>query len=195
MKLYFIRHGQTDWNTEGKIQGSTDTELNSTGIRQAEEMSRQVLESHIRISRIYTSRQKRALKSAQILSETLKVDYEIAEGLEEMNLGAWEGLTWDEVKAKFPVEYEEWYHNRRDTKPPKAESYQDMLNRVLASLHKIIHENEHDVAIVTHSAVIKCLQCLITDTPFQSMGRFKTENTDIAGIDSALLTQHFYSNQ
>ncbi len=190
MKLYFIRHGQTDWNIAGKIQGSTDTELNSTGIRQAEEMSRQVLESHIHISRIYTSRQKRALKTAQILSDTVKVDYEIAEGLEEMNLGAWEGLTWDEVKAKFPAEYEEWYHNRRDTRPPNAESYQDMLNRVLAALHNIIQKNEQDVAIVTHSAVIMCLQCLITDTPFHKMGSFKTENASFAEINSTMLVKY-----
>ena len=191
MKLYFVRHGQTDWNTEGKIQGSVDTELNSTGIMQAEEMSRKVLEDHIPISRIYTSRQKRALKTALILSETMKVDCEIADGLEEMNLGAWEGLTWDEVKAKFPAEYEAWYHNRRHARPPKAESYQDMLNRVLAALHKIVQENDRDVAIVTHSAVIMCLQCLINDTPFQKMGRFKAENTSIAEIDSTMLAQYF----
>ncbi len=193
MKLYFIRHGQTDWNTEGKIQGSVDTELNATGILQAEEMSRKVLEDQIPISKIYTSRQKRALKTAQILSEAAELDYEIADGLEEINLGAWEGLTWDEVRRSYSAEYEVWYHNRRDSRPPKAESYQEMLDRVLTALHRIIKENDRDVAIVTHSAVIMCLQCLITDTPLEKMGRFKTENTHIFEIDSSSLCPHFNS--
>jgi probable phosphoglycerate mutase len=187
MILHFIRHGQTDWNTEGKIQGSVDTELNNTGIIQAEELSRKVLELNLNISKIYTSRQKRALKTAQILSEITGEDYEPIDGIEEINLGEWEGLTWDEVKEKYPGEYNEWYINRRYTKPPKGESYQDMLERVLTALHKIIRENYEEVTIVTHSAVIMCLQCLITDTPFNKMGRFKTENTNITDIDSILI--------
>lgn len=191
MKLYFIRHGQTDWNIEGKIQGSTDTELNSTGIRQAKEMSRKVLEAQTPISKIYSSRQKRALQTAQILSDAIHVEYEITDGLEEVNLGAWEGLTWEEVSIRYPAEYEVWYHNRRYTKAPQGESYQDMLDHVLAALHRIIKENARDVAIVTHSAVIMCLQCLITDTPFEQLLKFTTGNTHIIEIDSSYLMPYF----
>lgn len=99
----------------------------------------------------------------------------------------WEGMSWDEVKVKYPAEYDEWYINRRYTKPPKGESYQDMLERALEAIHKIIDENQDDVAIVTHSAIIMCLQCYITDTPFSKMGKFKTDNTNIMDIDSTLM--------
>jgi probable phosphoglycerate mutase len=187
MKLFLIRHGQTDWNIEGKIQGSVDIELNETGIKQAEELSHKVLVAGYKFSKIYSSPQKRAFKTAEILSEATKVDYISITGLEEINLGEWEGLSWTEVKEKYPTEYEEWYINRRYTKPPKGEAYEDMLQRVLKSIYKIINENSEDVVIVTHSAVIMCIQCYMTNTPFNEMMKFKADNTSITEINSDLL--------
>jgi len=185
MKLFLIRHGQTDWNLKGKIQGSYDSDLNENGILQAEELSRKVLENKYKFSKIYSSKQKRAMKTAEILSEATKVDYIPIKGLEEINLGEWEGLSWVEVKEKFPSEYEEWYENRRYTKSPKGESYQEMLERVLEAISKIIEEEDcESVAIVTHSAVIMCLQCYITNTAFNDMTKFKADNTSITEIDS-----------
>lgn len=187
MKLLLIRHGQTDWNVEGKIQGSYNSELNDNGIRQAKELSEKIINGHYKFSKIYTSRQKRAIKTAQILSEAARIDYVPIEGLEEINLGLWEGLSWAEVKEKFPNEYEEWYVNRRYTQPPQGESYQQMLERVLTVIHKIIGENDKNIAIVTHSAVIMCIQCYLTDTPFEEMTKFKTDNTAIIELDSELI--------
>ena len=57
MILYFIRHGQTDWNVKGKIQGSCDIELNSAGIEQAEELSRKILDEKLLFLKIYSSPQ------------------------------------------------------------------------------------------------------------------------------------------
>jgi probable phosphoglycerate mutase len=187
MKLFLIRHGQTDWNLKGKIQGSCDIELNHTGIKQAEELSNKILEERYKFSKIYSSLQSRAVKTAEILSRSTNLDYIPIEGIEEMNLGEWEGLSWAEVKEKYPIEYENWYINRRYTKTPRGESYQDMLERVLATIHKIIKENFEDVVIVTHSAVIMSIQCHITNTPFDEMIKFITDNTSITEVDSDLL--------
>ncbi len=187
MKLYFIRHGQTDWNVKGKIQGSCDIELNSAGIEQAEELSRKILDEKLLFLKIYSSPQKRAIQTAEILSNATKVDYTIVEGLEEINLGDWEGLSWAEVKERYPTEYKEWYLNRRDTKPPRGETYQELLQRVLASLHRITLENLDPVLIVTHNAVIKSLQCFLTNSPFHEMKNFNTENCSMIEIDSDIL--------
>jgi len=61
-----------------------------------------------------------------------------------------------------------------------------MLERVLKVIHKIISENDEDTAIVTHSAVIMCIQCYLTDTPFEEMTKFKTDNTAIFELDSEM---------
>ncbi|CQR48234.1 Putative phosphoserine phosphatase 2 [Paraliobacillus sp. PM-2] len=187
MKLYFIRHGQTAWNLEGKIQGSKDVALNSKGIIQAEQLSEKIVESNYKISKIYSSQQKRAIKTAEILSESINTEYIVVNGLEEVNLGEWEGLTWEKAQEKYPLAFDEWFNNRRYTKPPQGESYQDMLNRVLITLQVIVNNNTEDVAIVKHSAVIMTLQCYITNTPFEDMTRFKTDNTSITEIDSELI--------
>lgn len=190
MKLIFIRHGQTDWNLQGKIQGSYDSELNDTGIKQAMELSEKLLNLDYKFSKIYTSPQKRALKTAEILSEYSNIDYFPIEDLKEINMGKWEGLSWEEVEMKYPTEYREWYLNRQYTKTPDGESYDDMLKRVLKAIKKIIAENNDDVVIVSHSAIIMGLQCYVTNTPFNDMLKFKTKNANITEIDSTLFTLH-----
>ena len=190
MKLIFIRHGQTDWNVQGKIQGSYDSELNDTGIKQAMNLSEKLLNLNYKFSKIYSSPQKRALKTAEILSKSSNVDYISVKDLQEMNMGKWEGLSWKEVEENYPNEYKEWYLNRRYTKTPDGESYQDMLERVLKAIHKIINENNEDVVIVSHSAVIMCLQCYVTNTPFNDMLKFKTKNANITEIDSNLFNSN-----
>ena len=189
MKLYFIRHGETDWNLLGKIQGSHDIPLNETGLRQAEELSRRLIEQGYRFTKIYTSQQQRAFKTAEILSQYVNMEVTPVKGLEEVNLGDWEGLSWSEVKLKFPEEYNAWYHNRRYARAPRGESYQDLLDRLLPAIHTILQTNSDHVAIVTHGAVVMSLQCYLTDTPFQEMKKFAPENTAVVEIDSGMFVQ------
>lgn len=118
MKLIFIRHGQTDWNLQGKIQGSYDSDLNDTGIKQAMKLSEVLLNLNYKFSKIYTSPQKRALQTAKILSEYSNIQYIPIDDLREINMGKWEGLSWQEVEEKYPSEYKEWYLNRQYTKTP-----------------------------------------------------------------------------
>lgn len=193
MKLLFIRHGQTDWNLEGRIQGSYDIALNATGIQQAKELSEKLHKETRHISKIYSSPQKRALQTAEVISSYTGVQYVVLEALQEINLGEWEGYSWHEVKEKYPTEYSEWFTKRRTTKPPKGESYHELVNRVLKSVHQIIKENDNDVVIVTHSAVIMCLQCYLTGTDYDKMTKFKTENTAIIEIDSLSFEPKPYS--
>ena len=184
MKIYLVRHGETDWNLKGKIQGSCDIELNETGIKQAAELSNKMLEKNYKFTKIYSSPQKRALQTAKILSESTDIECIVVDNLKEMDLGKWEGLSWTEAKEKYPLEYEEWFLKRRYTKTPGGESYEEMLERVLESLYKIIDENSDNVVVVSHRAVIMSLQCYITNTPFHKMTKFKTDNTSILEIDS-----------
>ena len=192
MKLYFIRHGQTDWNEAGKIQGSCDIELNYHGLKQAEDLGRKLTEDGYPITAIYSSKQKRALQTADIIGQSLDLKAKAIEGLQEVNLGHWEGLSWSQVKDYYPFEYEEWYHNRRYAKPHQGEAYQEVVERAMRSVLKITQENTGDVAIITHNAVIMCLQCYLTDTPFDQMINFKSGNTALSIIDSAIFQKKQY---
>ncbi|WP_052301794.1 phosphoglycerate mutase family protein [Butyrivibrio proteoclasticus] len=92
MKIYFARHGQTDWNILRKVQGTTDIPLNETGMLQANELCQYLQDNHISFAKIYTSYQIRARQTAQIIDWHFHTGFEVVNGLEEMNLGLFEAL-------------------------------------------------------------------------------------------------------
>ncbi len=188
MKIYFIRHGETDWNVENKIQGSNDIELNENGVSQAIALGEKIKALGYPIHKIYTSPQKRAKKTAKLLSKAIDVEYEITHGLEEMNLGRWEGFTWKEVKEEDSEIYNAWYPERNTKKTPDGESYEDVLSRSLAAVQSILKNESKDIAIVSHGAVIKCLLCHVNNVPFDQMDQFRTGNTSITIIEAAQLS-------
>lgn len=188
MKFYIVRHGETDWNLENKIQGQTDTDLNDNGRKQAEELADRVARELSGIKKIYSSRQKRALETAQIIGRRLSVSPIVYQGLEEINLGKWEGYTWRQVREEFKEEYQVWHQNRRYQVPPEGESYQQLLDRLLPALDDIVRKEGQDVLIVTHSAVIMTLMSYVYDTPFEDMARlYKTGNASIVELDAEFL--------
>lgn len=188
MKFYIVRHGETDWNLENKIQGQTDTDLNDNGRKQAEELADRVARELSGIKKIYSSRQKRALETAQIIGRKLSVSPIVYQGLEEINLGKWEGYTWRQVREEFKEEYQVWHQNRRYQVPPEGESYQQLLDRLLPALDDIVRKEGQDVLIVTHSAVIMTLMSYVYDTPFEDMARlYKTGNASIVELDAEFL--------
>lgn len=99
MKFYIIRHGQTNWNKEGRIQGKTDIELNEEGIKQAEEAKR-ILKDYP-IDMIVSSTLKRARKTAEIINEAKNVPIIFKEALEERGLGEFEGKTQQEFQDEI----------------------------------------------------------------------------------------------
>ena len=97
MKLYFVRHGETEWNVKKKIQGKTDIPLNENGIRQAKELACQLVEEDISVKHVYHSPQLRAAETARFSAEALGIDCIRLWDLREMDLGDWEGRNWDEI--------------------------------------------------------------------------------------------------
>lgn len=187
MKIYVARHGQTDWNVAKHIQGSNDIPLNDTGIKQAEELAK-TLQQQVKLAKVYTSSQKRAKKTAEIVAKAYGIELITLKGLEEMNLGLWEGMTWTNVEERYPAEYENWAKARRYTNTPQGESYQDVLERLIPALKEIISKEEEDVLVLTHSACIMILMAYIHKTPFETMAElYKTQNAKWVEIDREII--------
>lgn len=193
MKIYLARHGQTNWNRLGKIQGSRDVELDEEGFEQAHELGRNLLHKGLKISKIYTSTRKRAVDTAKIVSADTGVGFIEVEGLEEINLGRWEGLPWGQVREMYPGDFDEWKNSREHSQAHGGESYAGMTQRVLEALDGIIRKNKGDVMVVTHSAVIMCLLCRLSGTPYSEMKRYKTGNTCVVEVDSEEITREIQS--
>ncbi|WP_205700189.1 GNAT family N-acetyltransferase [Erysipelothrix sp. HDW6A] len=183
MKIYLTRHGQTDWNVAKRIQGSTDIPLNQEGISQAQNLGNTLLSENINISKIYSSNKKRAIRTAQEVSEITEIPYEVVDDLQEVHLGEWEGLSWDEVREKDTIRYEKWFQaDRRTVKSPQGESYQQVMERVLPKLLNLSKDHDEDILVVTHGAVIMSLLSLLNDAPFEEMTQFRVPNTKVVEL-------------
>jgi len=157
VKLFLIRHGQTNWNMEGRYQGNCDIELNSTGIKQAELASKYL--SRVKFSKIYSSPLKRTMETANIVNRRTEVAIETYEDLKEVDFGKWEGLKFKEINKDYHEEYQQWLIDPYNNRPTGGESFKELTLRTTSVIDIIVAENtdESSVAIVTHGGVILSL--------------------------------------
>jgi len=102
-KIILARHGETAWNVAETFRGRTDIGLNETGIKQAKLLGEYL--SHFELEAVYSSPLKRALKTAEIITGYHKLSVAANPGLIDFNYGEWQGLSHQEVKAKYKEQY------------------------------------------------------------------------------------------
>lgn len=155
MKLYVTRHGQTDWNVQGKTQGRTDIELNEVGIEQAKQTKKEL--KNINIDLIICSPLKRARKTAEIINEGRNIPIIFDNQIIERNFGEFEG-----EKIKFD---EFWDYNVTQ-KYQKAETIQEIISRISNFLDKIKEEyKDKNILLVTHGGVSIAINCYFKGIP------------------------------
>ena len=171
MRLVCVRHGETDWNKRGKIQGVTDTSLNENGLKAAREFLQKLQSAGQSITKVYTSPLKRAYETGEVVARAYNVPIIEKEGLKELCFGKFEGLTWDEVRAYYRSEFEYWNVHRKDARPPEGESYHHKSDDIVSAFKEIIGECKEDdnVLVVSHSASLKALLCPIRHVDYNNM--------------------------
>lgn len=186
MKIYLVRHGQTDWNLEGKIQGSTDISLNEAGRQQAACLVKGM--ENRPVVQIFSSPLKRAAETAAAIGISQRVDVEILEELKEVAFGDWEGMTWAAIREQYPKEYERWCINPVDVAPPGGEQQTDIRRRCKRVADWILAQATGDVAIVAHGAILAYLvECLMWKNPLEK--EIFVKNASITTVEYHPLTQ------
>lgn len=188
MKLYIIRHGQTDWNIQGKIQGSRDIPLNKTGREQAERLAAEMAARPV--TEIFTSTLKRARTTAQLIGmHQSAVIYETND-LKEVDFGKWEGLTWEEIESVYPEEYENWCQNPGETVPSCGETKGEIGERCRRAIEYMLRQAHGDIAVVSHGAVIVyLLEYLLREHPLEK--EIIVENASITTVEHIPSTGEF----
>ena len=155
MKFYIIRHGQTNWNKEGRIQGKTDIELNEEGIKQAQEAKR-ILKDYP-IDMIVSSTLKRARKTAEIINETKQVPIIFDNGIEERGFGDFEGKVRKEIHDEIlDLEILDNYNLNKEYKG--VETIRSLCDRVWRLIDELKEEyTEKNILFVTHGGVTRAI--------------------------------------
>ena len=190
MRLLLARHGETDWNAAGRIQGQSDTALNARGQEQAKALARRLLDRGEQVERIYTSPQRRARETAGLAGELLGQCPKSLPALREISFGHWEGCSWPEIRARWPEEY--WYceADRLDRAPAEGETFREMLERVLPALGEITAGPERSVLVITHSAVIRGVRCWLGGGDFSRLDQIRRlENARWFEVDAGRVTE------
>jgi broad specificity phosphatase PhoE len=152
MRIYLLRHGETDWNVARRIQGRTDIALNSNGVRQAR--SWQPYSDRIRLAGVYSSALSRAMETAWLASRRAPC---IIEGLNERHYGQWDGRYWNELTGHAPNFDRRW--QLPDSSPPNGESRLQMHARVQRAMEPIVasHDDHSKILIVAHGGSGKAI--------------------------------------
>jgi alpha-ribazole phosphatase len=156
--VYLVRHGAIQSAGEPKrFIGQLDLPLHEQGRLQAEGLTERL--SGVELSAVFCSDLKRSLETAEIIAAPHGLPCVPRRDLREISLGAWEGLTFDQVRSTFPREFTSRGLDIVHTRPPEGESFLHCACRVLAAFHEIIQSTHGDILIVGHAGVNRILLC------------------------------------
>lgn len=164
MIFWLVRHGETDWNLQGRYQGQADPPLNAHGVFQARQIGDQF--RHEGITAIYSSDLQRALHTAQVIAERLQLPVICDKRLREISLGEWEGMLTEEIIARYPQEWQRRQNDPLNAHAPRGESLSQVAERVRAAAEEIAQEYpSSSVMIVSHGMALAVLYCLAHNLP------------------------------
>lgn len=152
MLLYLIRHGESIYNREGRIQGQADIELSEFGARQAEAIVRGM--HSVELDAVFSSPLKRAYQTAEPLARSKQLHIQVHQGLMEINAGVFSGLKWPEVALRYPEHAEPWEKQDMQFVIPGGESRKMLQDRGVQAITEIANSSYQRVAIVAHGGLL-----------------------------------------
>lgn len=183
MEIYFIRHGETLWNTLKIFQGRSDSPLTELGISQAEKLSEKLKD--IEFTDFYSSPMGRTTQTTKIIMGDRKQEIKFIEEFKEISMGDIEGIPRSEFEEKYPKEFYDFFNNPVDYDPKvyHGENYYEVIERVKKGLDKLLsYLNDSDrVVVVTHGVTLKALFHVITKERMDVLGAAKVpQNTSVS---------------
>jgi broad specificity phosphatase PhoE len=156
LRLYITRHGETEWNTQGRMQGWKNSNLTERGRMNAMALGRAL--QNVEFRKVYCSPLERTRVTTGLILGGRDVEVIYNENLKEIHLGELEGLTQDEIKDIYPEFQIHFWKNPHEYVPRSGESFYEVRDRVIKTLEQIIEDNpDGNVMIVTHGVVLKTI--------------------------------------
>jgi len=179
--IYLIRHGETDWNRQERLQGITDVPLNRSGIAQGRRLAGWL--SRVGARYILTSPLQRARQTAMILHRAGGCPVIVQDELREIDHGVWTGMTLSEIGRRFPLGLACWHTNPEKLRVESAEPLQQAYSRASSFLWQVIGMAwRGDVVVVSHGVIIALMVCAAMGSPSARMWDFPQANACIQAI-------------
>lgn len=154
--VYLARHGETEWNLQGRFQGHQDSPLTARGLAQAHELAETLASVPLRA--VFSSDLPRARRTAELVAARHGLAVTTHPGLREINMGAWTGLDRDQVAERWPAEREAFRQSPASIRFPGGEDFAEAQRRALAALAELLAPMPGaQVAVITHGTVLETL--------------------------------------
>jgi probable phosphoglycerate mutase len=177
-RILAIRHGQTAWNADARIQGHQDIELDAVGHWQAGRLAQAL--DHEDLQAIYSSDLARARQTASPLQQTLGLASGTDSGLRERCFGEFEGLSFAQVEQRWPQQAASWRRREPDYSPAGGESLRAFRERVLAAMARLVHAHRgQSIALVTHGGVLDVLYREAMHLPLDAPRTWQIANASV----------------
>jgi broad specificity phosphatase PhoE len=180
--IYLVRHAETTWNLEGKVQGSCDTPLSIDGLAQTAKTV--VFLSALRFDAIFTSPLTRARAIAEPVGANLGVPPIVVPELREIEFGGWEGHTWNEIQAKYPATLAAWELKSAGARPDGGESLDDVAHRARVVRSMLESKCGSLALVVAHGGFNRVFMSVLLDLPLSSYNSFTQPNACISVFEA-----------
>lgn len=174
-EFMLIRHGQTDWNIERRIQGQSDIPLSANGLAQARALALSLHGQQFDL--VISSDLQRSAQTAQIIASNLSLPVQFEERLREVNHGKWEGMLISDLHEKYGDEYKAFRSDPVSSRAPDGESLSEAVTRILAVIEETAARYPSGrIMIISHGLILALLRCQINGLPLDQAHRFALDN-------------------
>ncbi len=181
-ELWLVRHGQTDWNVEGRFQGQADVPLNAAGLAQAGQLAIELAGQ--KFSAVYSSDLMRAYQTAEIIAVGMGLPVRVDRRLREISQGEWEGLLVGEVRQRYSQDFSVPYHDTARSRAPGGESVIEVAERLIQAADEIsLAFSAQTVLLVSHGLALSALFCLATKLPLSEVYSHIPDNAHPAVVE------------
>ena len=182
MKLILARHGQTEVNRLGNIQGVGPAPLNETGRKQAARLAR-VLRTDAPFA-LYSSPLRRALETARAVADQSGAEIVPDDGLSEMDVGEFEGLSGPQLRERFPEVMRMWDQDAAHAVMPGGESLSDVRDRAWKTVKRLAERHPSDTVVaLTHNFTIQTIVCTALGMPLNNFRRLRVDLASITRLE------------
>ena len=160
MKLYLTRHGQREWNLEGRMQGRLNSDLTPLGVEQAKWLGHRLNEVDIDV--ICSSTSGRAVDTAKHIRGNRQITLELYEDLQEIDVGHWQGMTFEDVEGNYTDDFHHYRYKPELFKPKNQETFEAIIERAGTCIESIVKKHAgKDILIVSHGVLLKAFLAYI----------------------------------